>query len=648
MIIGLFLRHIKAYKGIKFIPIGYEHKFTSYVGENGIGKSSILEALDSFFNNKKYILNKGALDDGISIPNNPYILPIFLIDKTQITKYKKEFELLNNFFWTIEKKDLPAGTIGAVKDFFDIREKIYDKKETHFLLLMGETVNTNGTSKISFGGFHKNKEFLKTVLGKRINDITDAVEDLNVLVDNSIWKKTLQYLKECYAYVYFPVELEIESFTKIETTEMQKVFDKNLKAEINEALSDVKFGGVDGINTKLDSFVEKIGVTLENKYCYDTGVQRGNTVTQTDITEKIIESYFQKRTLYKDGKKVSELSAGEKRQALINLIYAFVIKYEREKNVIIAIDEPENSLHTSLCYDQFEKLYEISNNNQVLITTHWYGFLPTINKGISHFINYIDGSLTFETYDLYDYKARVKHEITSTKNTKPYDMSLKSTNDLVQSIFYSLVKDEPYNWLIVEGLSEKIYFNFFFKKEISEKKLRILCLGGDAKVSELYEYLELPIKSEDHNSLKGKVYCLIDTDKKGHKKNITSDYSNLKIRRLSNNDNNVETSLLQLKCLDNSVCDIEQSLHPLVFKEVMKDLEVNSSYEINSIENEKGNTHFTKNLRNLDIEKFFKENNGENKIIFAEKYIDIMSQKDAPNQYIPKWIDEIRDYFNNK
>ncbi|MBK2259561.1 AAA family ATPase [Francisella philomiragia] len=645
MIIGLYLRHIKAYKGINFIPIGHKHRFISYVGENGIGKSSILEALDSFFNIKKYTLNKDAIEDGISIPNNPYILPIFLIEKTKITQNKKEFNILSDFFWSVDKDSM--GTNSKMKEFFDIRESISNRKDTHYLLAIGETINLKGTSKISFGGFHKNKNFLEAILDTKISDIEDAVQDLDILVDKAIWKKILQYLKELYAYVYFPVELEIESFTKIETVEMQKVFDKNLKNEINEALSNVKFTGTDGINTKLDSFVDNIETKLEKKYCYDTGVQRGNTVTQTDITEKIIEAYFQKRVLYKDKKRVSELSAGEKRQALINLVYAFLIKSERSRNVIIAIDEPENSLHTSLCYDQFEKLYEISNSNQVLVTTHWYGFLPTISKGFSHFINIINDSLNFETYDLYDYKARIKHDIKSTNSTKPYDMSLKSTNDLVQSIFYSLIKDKPYNWLIVEGVSEKKYFDFFFEKEISEKKLRILCLGGNAKVSELYEYLELPIKNEKNN-LKGKVYCLIDTDKKEHKKYITSDYGNLKIRRLSNNDNNIETSLLALNHSDNSICEIEQSLHPIIFREVMSELDVNDEYKVKSIEDENGNTHFIKNFRNLDIHKFFEENSGENKVIFAEKYVDIMSQKDAPNQYIPKWINEIRGYFNNK
>ena len=73
MIIGLYLKHIKAYKGINFVPLGYKYNFVSYIGENGVGKSSILEALDSFFNYKAYPLNKNALNDGISTTGNePY------------------------------------------------------------------------------------------------------------------------------------------------------------------------------------------------------------------------------------------------------------------------------------------------------------------------------------------------------------------------------------------------------------------------------------------------------------------------------------------------------------------------------------------------------------------------------------------------
>lgn len=658
MIIGLFLRHIKAYKGINFIPIGFEHNFVSYIGENGIGKSSVIEALNSFFNNRKYIINKEALSDGITGANNPYILPIFLIEKVKISKHKKEFEKISDFFWNIQKHTITPGIQGSAKEFFELRDKIIEKKETHHLILMGET-NFQAGHKTFFGSFHSEENFLVQFLekdpadvkGKTGDDrekvITEWTNELDRKLETADWKRILQELKDLYSFVYLPVELEIESFTKIETDEMQKIFDKNLKKEINDALSSVKFTGSEGINTKLDSFVDEIEKTLDNIYCYDTGVSRGNTVTQSDIVEKIIESYFQKRTLYKGDKRVSELSAGEKRQALIDVVYAFLIKSkEREKDVIIAIDEPENSLHTSLCYDQFEKLQAISENNQILITTHWYGFLPIINKGFGHFLSYQEDSIRFETYNLFDYRSKIKQDLTTSKNKIPYDFNLKSTNDLVQSIFYSLNKDEPYNWLIVEGISEKIYFEYFLQQEIEDKKLRILCLGGQNKVSEIYEYLELPIKNEKEN-LKGKVYCLIDTDQKEHKKHIADGHNNLKIRRLSNDNKPDKTKLLCLNNSDNSMCDIEQSLNPVIFQKTINELDVAENYKIKAIEKVNGNTHFIKNFNNTKIEEFFKENEGENKVKFAKKYIEVLSKESNPNEFIGDWINEIKNYFNN-
>ena len=46
MIVGIFLRHIKTYKGINFVPLSDGEKFCGLVGNNGIGKSTVLEALD--------------------------------------------------------------------------------------------------------------------------------------------------------------------------------------------------------------------------------------------------------------------------------------------------------------------------------------------------------------------------------------------------------------------------------------------------------------------------------------------------------------------------------------------------------------------------------------------------------------------------
>ena len=69
-------------------------------------------------------------------------------------------------------------------------------------------------------------------------------------------------------------------------------------------------------------------------------------------------------------------------------------------------------------------------------------------------------------------------------------------NDLVQSIFYSIRQDNSYNWLVCEGISEKIYFEYFLQDEIKNCNLNIIPMGGQKEVSKLYEYLNVPIKNE--------------------------------------------------------------------------------------------------------------------------------------------------------
>jgi|TARA_R110001583_G_scaffold130124_1_gene281916 predicted ATP-dependent endonuclease of OLD family len=667
MIVGLFLKHIKAYKGINFVPIGLKYKFISYVGENGVGKSSILESLDSFFNGRAYPINKSAISDSIStVGNEPFISPIFLIEKTKVTRQKKEFEKVSSFFWNVEKTDLHSGVRTSMAEFFDVRDELESDylytSDTHYLMVAGETGLSASSPKLYFGSFHDQKVFIHHMTDEenRLPDPDEPVSDkaklarskdrLVKLLASADWKRFFTEIKSIYSYVYFPVELEVESFTKIETVEMQKIFDKKLKLEIENSLKEVNLDKVGGINKSLERFVTQIEGILNNEYCYHTGQDRNNKVTKTDLVNKILEVYFQKRILNKSGEqltKVSELSAGEKRQALINLVYAFLKRdSERENFVIIGIDEPENSLHTSLCYDQFEKLKDISDKNQVLITTHWYGFLPVISEGYAHFLKVDDKKIGFESYDLYDYKAVVKSQMSVSRNQIPTNFSLKSTNDLIQSIYYSLMKDIPYNWIICEGVSEKIYFEYFFADEIKSKNLRILPMGGQSQVIRLFRYLQNPISETE---VKGRVYCLVDTDvQRCQNTSGSSGSSSLMIRRLSNKSNNIKTHLLALDNPDTCATDIEQALDPRVFATTMKILNGTENLWDKQAKNENGNSDFIHNFKDLDLADFFKANNGNNKVVFARKYIEVSANYTEDFEgidVVPDWIKEIKKYI---
>lgn len=679
MIIGMFLRHLKIYKGIKYIPLGYKHNFISYLGENGSGKSSVLEALNSFLNHKQYSINKSALKDSVKGENFPYISPIFLIEKSKLTKNKKELERLSNYFWNIEKKDLGINTQKSTSEFFELRDSIDRTKYTeksHYLILVGENIEDKS---VYFHGFQRDKDFVKAILsedaileieffqddyfnpkeakeGKEVKKTDHSNVDKHI---NNEYKKLLEDIKNTYSYIYVPVEIDVEDFTKIETETMQKVFGKPLKDEILEAL-DNDF--ISDINNKLNEFVTRIEKTLDGKYFYDS--EKGGTTKKYlknyDLFEKILEVYFQIRVLNKGtsqdrklAKKISELSAGEKRQALISLVYAFLSKdEERDKYVVVAIDEPENSLHTSLCYEQFEKLKEISKNNQILLTTHWYGFLPVLSEGLGHFLSKSESKdkvdISFETYDLYDYKAKVKSDIEGSKNKMPKDFYLKSMNDLVQSIFYSLICSPCYNWLVCEGVSEKIYFEFFFSEIVKHHNLRILPMGGIKYVSRLYKHLDLPVNDDKGNGLKGKVFCLIDTDEQRHEDSIGRGNKFLQIRRLSNKDTD-PTNLLGLSDNCTRPAELEQSLNPVIFQETIDLLidkyDIDVKYKIGAIQNPVGNSCFISNFRNYDLKDFFAEEEGKYKEIFAKEYIDLLKQKENAEKYTPLWVKQILDFF---
>lgn len=411
-------------------------------------------------------------------------------------------------------------------------------------------------------------------------------------------------------------------------------------------LSKVNINNSGGINKKLDLFIKDLEKILGSKYQYKTGKNRNNTITKSDLVDKILEVYFQKRVLYKvDGtseKKISELSSGEKRQALIDLVYAFLKRdTEREKYIILGIDEPELSLHSSVCYDQFEKLKEISKKHQILITTHWYGFLPIVSHGYGHFVDIENDKINFSTYDLYSYKSQINKNIS---NKIPVNFNLKSTNDLVQAIYGSIIQKKPYTWIICEGISEKIYFEYFFKKEIDEKKLRILPMGGQKKVVSLFKYLQVPMNELERNHDYGKILCLVDTDNDRcsfKPDNSSNEY--LFLKRLSNQNSNLKTNLLDMDNSDNTVTDIEQALNPIVFKKTLELIDNNPEYIISKIENENGNTSFIKNFENYKLERFFKEKNGDNKIEFAKKYIKVTELEYTESSYSPKIIDQMKE-----
>ena len=69
-------------KNLNFIPLcnSVEEKLSIFIGDNGVGKSSILESLDTFFNGRNWNVTLGQKKD------EAFIAPVFLLKKTRLIR----------------------------------------------------------------------------------------------------------------------------------------------------------------------------------------------------------------------------------------------------------------------------------------------------------------------------------------------------------------------------------------------------------------------------------------------------------------------------------------------------------------------------------------------------------------------------------
>jgi hypothetical protein len=468
------------------------------------------------------------------------------------------------------------------------------------------------------------------------------------------FKGFYEYIISHYSYLYIPVETDVHSYTKLETQEMQKLMDKNIQSEIENAITSKT---INQINKSLNEFVADIENVLE-EYKYKGKFK--NSLTMPDLVSKIIEAYFSIKILNKKTSSsklipVRELSSGEKRKALIDVAYSFLINNNsRNDNIILAIDEPEASLHISACYNQFEKLINLSKlNSQIIISTHWYGYLPIVSNGNATSITKNDKNETsIQYFNLYNYREKITQDRKKIKGPLPVHYNIKSYNDLVQSILFSLIQDNPYNWIICEGLSEKIYFEQMFSDDINTKNLRFLPLGSFKEVKKLYSLLLAPIQDPDYQ-IKGKVLCLIDTDSE----RVDIDFSktkNLFFKRLMN-DKTKGTTIIDVDSnITNPPTEIEDCLNPYIYKQTL--IEFSEEYETikniitnNEVRTKALNSYYTFDLRESekeDIKAFFDDKQGYNKIRFAEKYSEFSKTPFFRDEKQMEWIESIMKLIN--
>lgn len=553
MIIGLLIRNFKTYQATNYIPLSNGKQFSALVGENGAGKSSVLEALDSFFNNSDWNLHHSIISKGYS-EREPFICPIFLIKKSSLPKLDNHqwfIERASELTWNANPSEFNGSNKAHAELFQQHRETLAEEGyslETHYLFPLG---------------LKKTSKHALPVTSFSIFDSLPAYHSLTTNYSTS--KDAISLLQQrifnYYKYIYLPADINFKEYTKIEGQTIQALLGQKLETIVREF---IKKEAISDINSKLNTFLEQISTKLGD-YVYKKPAQKQNLVNQSHLTQKVIEAYFESKVLNKksgrDTTPVSDLSSGEKRQALIDVAKAFLIGNTAPKNqeVILAIDEPELSLHVSSCFGQFEKLKDITRSGvQCLITTHWYGFMPIISDGVAIYCPKSEHAP--QMLDLRCFREDIKKLKIHTKGELPIELELKGFNDLVQSIIASITGSN-YRWLICEGSSDKIYLDHYLDSE----DIFVVPVGGAPTVKKIFNYLNLALE-DSRTDVKGRVFFLIDTDKKFESFLGKDSIEGIQIRRLKNNETTFRTDLLKTSDSEFSPATvIEDTLNSITF-----------------------------------------------------------------------------------
>ena len=381
------------FRGYRNVSVEFDENFNVIIGKNDIGKSTILEALEIFFNNETVKIdiddhNVHATEEqhmAIQVSFRPENKE-YTID-TVPTDLNKEYLLDSNNnlsvkkVWDCSKDKLTAASLKTylVANYptkFEsplISMKIADLKK----------LLADYTDKLDVDEVKKNKSSSIRQAIYEVEDIGDLSE-IYVPIDKEDGKKIWESLK-----------LDLPLFFIFQSDRANKDSDKEvqdpLKAITKTAISQLQ-AELDDVKEQIRAKAELLGLkTLEKLKEMSPEIA---DVLSPEMSHKPWESLFSFSFNCDDGIPINKRGSGVRRLILLNYFRAEAERKNAEdRNVIYAIEEPETSQHPTWQVELFNALVELSENEntQVLITTHSPSLAGLVNTDKIRFINKVNG-----------------------------------------------------------------------------------------------------------------------------------------------------------------------------------------------------------------------------------------------------------------
>ncbi len=391
LIKSVLIKNFRGYRKETIIPF---EKLTAFVGKNDAGKSTVLEALDIFFNDGRGVaildktdINKSALADGeteiiigvefIDFPNE------VVIDGTNTTTFKDEY-LLNkegNLFIVKKYKDA-----GKAKVFLRAEHPNNSKcnnlhtKQNKDLVAIVEKLELTCDKK-------KNAEMRRAIWANYTDDLQIAEKDVEF--SNDVWLK----LSSCLpTYSLFQSDRS--------NSDKDKEAQDPLKEAVKRILADdpqLQKKCREIAETVLGKLKEVTNATLEKLREMNKEVASTLSPQIPNVEDLKWADVFKGVSITGDDNiPINKRGSGVKRLVLLNFFRAQAENNQKERSsrgIIYAIEEPEtaqHSIHQKMLIKSLKKLSE-NDDVQFVITTHSSLMVKMLDFSNIRLIHQIDG-----------------------------------------------------------------------------------------------------------------------------------------------------------------------------------------------------------------------------------------------------------------
>jgi len=392
----LILKNFRIFKEITTIDFD---NLTVFIGKNDIGKSTILEVLEIFFNDKdarikidKDDLSKGTdfseILIGVVFEDLPKEL---IIDATVETNLEEEYLLNKDGNLEIHK----IYSNGKLKETSILANHPNNPNLKDLLSLKISELKTRAQD-LSIGLSEEDKRVsskIRKAIRENINEEIE-LEEISILVDKEgtkqIWEQLKNYMPLCALFqsdrenvdqdseVQDPMKIAIK---KILWGEELQIKLKEIQKEVETTITEIANQTIEKLNEMNPEIAQEL---------------------KPEIPEPKWESVFKGITISSDeGIPLNKRGSGVRRLILLNFFRAEAEKKKEERNVpniIYAFEEPETSQHPEHQRQLIEAFLELSSRDdtQIILSTHSPGIAGLLPVESLRFLSKRDGRILIE------------------------------------------------------------------------------------------------------------------------------------------------------------------------------------------------------------------------------------------------------------